>query len=485
MPIAKETKVGILVIAALGGLAWLSVQSGIMGSSFSSTAMRDLSSTFSDVEGINVGSPVKIAGVTVGEVGKIELQPAGTAVIHYRVKKDVPLPADVTAQITTSGLIGERYLSLVPGPSTQTAGTSPLLLPPPAPGSTATSIPSTGGTGMGDIAGNFGQVGEDLQAMTGTLRTVLGNPENAEKLQRIIDGLASFSDNVGGGAGNTFEKFDRLADSLNSIAARLESGDSTLGALLANDGGETKQALADARTAMNDLQQVMAKINQGEGTIGKLINDPQTAEKIDSALDTLGAVGERVEQFRTEVDVHAYTLAAENGIGKAEFNLKLQPRPTRFYLLGATSDGFATASSDIDKRANNQYFGRDFGNKTKYTAQFGHVFQDALLGQDLAFRVGLKNSTGGVGLDTTIPVTNSGFGDIALSVDAYDFSGSNTPNSNQPHIDAKAKVNLWQKMVYGVVGYDNVLNQEYGSPIIGLGIRFQDDDLKYILGQAL
>jgi phospholipid/cholesterol/gamma-HCH transport system substrate-binding protein len=482
MSIAKETKVGILVIAALGGLAWLSAQSGILGTSLSSP-MRDLSSTFTDVEGINVGSPVKIAGVTVGEVGEIELKPTGTAVVHYKVKKNVPLPADVTAQITTSGLIGERYLALVPGSITP-SGTAPLLLPPPAPGGVATSIPSAGGAG-GDMASNFGQVGEDLQAMTGTLRSVLGNPENAEKLQRIIDGLATFSDNVGGQSGGTFDKFDKLADSLNSIAARLESGDSTLGALLAKDNGETKQALADARTAMSDLQQVMAKINKGEGTIGKLINDPQTADKIDSALETLAGVGERVEQFRTEVDVHAYSLGAENGIGKGQFTLTLAPRPTRFYVLGATSDGFAAASSDTDKQANNQYFGRDFGNKTKYTAQFGHVFQDALLGRDLAVRVGLKDSTGGIGFDTSVPTGIDYVGDVALSLDAYDFSGSNTPNSNQPHIDAKAKINIWQKTLYGLVGYDNILNQEYGSPIIGLGLRFQDDDLKYILGQAL
>lgn len=485
MPIAKETKVGLLVIAALGGLAWLSAQSGLLGTGLS-TPMRDLSSTFSDVEGINVGSPVKIAGVTVGEVAEIKLQPTGNAVIQYRVKKDVPLPADVTAQITTSGLIGERYLALVPGPSSLSSDTATLLLPPPAPGGTATSIPSAGGAGSGDIAGNFGQVGEDLQAMTGTLRTVLGNPENAEKLQRIIDGLATFSDNVGGQSGGTFDKFDKLADSLNSIAARLESGDSTLGALLAKDNGETKQALADARTAMNDLQQVMAKINKGEGTIGRLINDPQTADKIDSALETLAGVGERVEQFRTEIDVHAVSLASEDGIGKGQFTLTLAPRPTRFYVLGATADGFAAASSDVDKAATNQYFGRDFGNKTKYTAQFGHVFQDALLGQDLAVRVGLKDSTGGIGFDTNLPTgTSSGFGDVALSFDAYDFSGSNTPNSNQPHLDAKAKVNLWQRTLYGLVGYDNILNQEYGSPMIGLGLRFQDDDLKYILGRAL
>ena len=108
-----------------------------------------------------------------------------------------------------------------------------------------------------------------------------------------------------------------------------------------------------------------------------------------------------------------------------------------------------------------------------------------MLGRDIAVRAGLKDSTGGIGADTSIPTPFDYVGDIALSTDVYDFSGSNTPNSNQPHVDVKAKINLWEKMLYAVTGYDNILNQEYGSPIFGLGLRFQDDDLKYLVGSTL
>lgn len=478
MALGNETKVGILVTAALGGLVWLSAQSGVIGTSLSTPAVRNLSSTFNDVEGISVGSPVKIAGVVVGEVTAVELQPAGNAVVKYTVRKDVPVPADVTAQITTSGLIGERYLALVPGTTTLAQGEQPILLPPPA-----TNIPSAGGAGAGDVAANFGQVGEDLQAMTGTLRKVLGDPDNAEKLQSIIDGLANFANNVNSESGGTFSKFDNLADTLNRLATRLEGGDSALGAMLAKDNGQTKQTIADLNAAMADLRQVMAKVNKGEGTIGKLINDPQTADKIDSALDTLSQVGERVEQFRTEVDFQGYTLTNEDGIGKGGATLTLQPRPTRFYVLGATADGFASTSRNLSE-AGGAYFAKDFGTETKYTAQFGHVFQNALGSQDIAVRIGLKDNTGGVGVDTTWQNATP-LGDIAFSSDVYDFAGTNTPGSDTPHWDVKAKVDLWQKMLYAVTGYDNILNQEYGSPIIGLGLRFQDDDLKYMLNSAL
>lgn len=480
MSIATESKVGILVVAALGGLVWISSQAGLMSTSLTSQAVRPLSSTFSDVEGISVGTPVKMAGVQVGEVSEITLQPNGTAVVKYNVNKSAPIPADATAQITTSGLIGERYLALVPGTQSLTATGAATLLPPPA-----TTIPTNGGSGKGNVADNFGQVGEDLQAMTGTLRKVLGDPDNAAKLQKIIDGLANFAGNVGGENGEgTMGKFDKLADTLNTLADRLNAGDSTLGALLAKDNGQTKQTVGDINAAMRDLRQVMAKVNNGDGTIGKLINDPQTADKIDNALDTLASVGERVEQFRTEVDFNGYTLANERGIGKGEFNLTLQPRPTRFYVLGASADGFASKQRSFSD-ATNPYFGKDFGSRTKLTAQFGHVFQDALFGEDLRLRAGLKNSSGGVGVDYAIPTGWDYVDTIALSSDVYDFGGAQTPGSDTAHWDVKAKVNLWEKMLYAIAGYDNILNQEYGSPIFGLGLRFQDDDLKYMLGQAL
>ena len=484
MSLATETKVGLLVVAALGGLAWVSSQAGLISATgLGAENMRPLSTTFSDVEGITVGSSVKMAGVAVGEVTAIDLHPHGTAVVKYTIKKSAPVPADVTAQITTSGLIGERYLALVPGSQTLTAEGADTLLPPPV-----TTIPGNGGAGKGDMAGNFGQVGEDLQAMTGTLRTVLGDPENAKKLQSIIDGLANFANNVGGEGEGTMGKFDKLADTLNSLADRLNSGDSTLGALLAKDDGQGKQTLHDLNAAMKDLRQVMSKVNNGEGTIGKLINDPQTADKIDSALDTLAQVGERVEQFRTEVDFHGYNLTNERGIGKGEATITLQPRPTRFYVLGASSDGFATKQRSFSDTSN-PYFHKDFGSRTKLTAQFGHVFQDAFMGNDLALRVGLKNSSGGVGADYAFDtgLDNAwGFLDeVKLSSDVYDFGGSSTPGSDTAHWDVKAKANLWNRMVYAIAGYDNILNQEYGSPIFGLGLRFQDDDLKYMLGRAL
>lgn len=478
MAMSNETKVGLLVVVALGALAWLSVKSGSFGIPGATGDLRTLTSTFTNVEGIKEGSRVKVAGVDVGDVKDVELQPNGTAVLTMKVNKSVSLPADVTAQITTSGLIGERFVSLVPGPN-GAMGDGGLLTADKA------VIPSGGSAANPqDIGNNFAQVADDLKSMTGQLKSVLGSPENAQKLQQIIDGMAAFSSKLG--EGGTMDNISRIAANFEKVSDQLASGKGPLGQLImgTGDSSGTMGSLADLGAAAKEFREVMAKINNGEGTLGKLVNDPATAEKLDSALDTFSEVSDRVNQLRTEVDFEANSLVAENGIGKGNFSLTLQPRPTRFYTIGLTADGFASAAKSAND-VNGPYFGKDFGNKSKFTAQFGQVFQNvAGTKQDLAVRVGLKNSSGGIGLDTygKVPYLGS---DVKYSVDAYDFAGADTPGSSSPHVDIAARADLIGKTVYGVVGYDNILNQEYGSPMVGVGVKFQDDDLKYVLGKAL
>lgn len=475
---SNETKVGLLVVVALLALGWLSVQSGSFGFGVGSSPMRQLSSVFTDVEGVKPGSPVKMAGVDVGEVTGVDLQPNGNAILRFKVKQSVALPADVSAQITTSGLIGERYVALVPGPS-GALGEGGLL-----PLSVA-SIPATTTADPSKMGDNFAKVSADLQSMTSTLKQVLGNPENAQKLQQIIDGLSAFSQNVGGDSGKLMHDMSTVAANFAEISQNLKDGKGTLGQLLNPNVSGTQagmgNALADMNGALKDLREVMAKINSGQGTLGKLVNDPETAEKLNNALDTFSDVSQRVDQLRTEVAFEGSTMIGEDA-GRGMATLTLQPRPTRFYVIGGTADGFASKSEGNDPT--NPYFGKDFGGPAKFTAQFGHVFQNAMLGNDVAVRVGLKDSTGGVGVDTygKVPFTNKA---IKYSVDAYDFDGSNTPGSDNPHVDLTARADLIGNVIYGVAGYNNLLNSDYGSPMVGVGMKFQDDDLKYILGKAL
>ena len=78
----------------------------------------DLIAAFPNVEGIEKGSKIRMAGVPVGRVTDITLNPATyLAEARLRLQDDVQLPADSAAIIQSDGLLGGAYLELQPGGS--------------------------------------------------------------------------------------------------------------------------------------------------------------------------------------------------------------------------------------------------------------------------------------------------------------------------------------------------------------------------------
>jgi phospholipid/cholesterol/gamma-HCH transport system substrate-binding protein len=76
-----------------------------------------VSANFTDIGGLKVRAPVTVAGVRVGEVTRIELQPGQlNAKVTMTLQRDEPIPfEDVSARILTQGLLGSNYISIVPG----------------------------------------------------------------------------------------------------------------------------------------------------------------------------------------------------------------------------------------------------------------------------------------------------------------------------------------------------------------------------------
>ena len=71
---------------------------------------------FSNTGELKIGAPVKIAGVKVGEVANVVLDPQTfDALVDLRLAAGTEIPADSSAAIYTSGLLGERYVGLAPG----------------------------------------------------------------------------------------------------------------------------------------------------------------------------------------------------------------------------------------------------------------------------------------------------------------------------------------------------------------------------------
>ena len=76
----------------------------------------ELTAKFQSIEGINVGSDVMIAGIKVGSVKEFTLNAQNfTATVKIDVNADLKLPTDTGAAIVSLGILGARYIQLIPG----------------------------------------------------------------------------------------------------------------------------------------------------------------------------------------------------------------------------------------------------------------------------------------------------------------------------------------------------------------------------------
>jgi len=113
---AIEIWVGIFVVIGMVCIGYLSIRLG--GMDWFGDAHYPLYARFQSVSGLKPGTYVEMAGVQVGQVEAIDLDPKDQiAVVRLKIKKNIELTDDVIASVKTSGLIGDKYIKLSPGGS--------------------------------------------------------------------------------------------------------------------------------------------------------------------------------------------------------------------------------------------------------------------------------------------------------------------------------------------------------------------------------
>ena len=113
---SQELAVGIFVFIGINAVGYLTIKLGKMevlaGDYYQVTAR------FQNVAGLKAGSTVEIAGVPVGRVAAITVNPENfNAIVTLKIEKRVVLTDDTIASVKTQGLIGDKFIKLSPGGS--------------------------------------------------------------------------------------------------------------------------------------------------------------------------------------------------------------------------------------------------------------------------------------------------------------------------------------------------------------------------------
>lgn len=270
----SEIAAGLLVLVAaalvLWGYFWLTGQP--LGHQGYPLVVR-----LDDAGGLERGDRIRLAGVEVGNVRRIGLDSGGVWA-EIRVDAEVRLPADSRAALRADGMFGDRHIELIPGRATVSLHGGDTLA--------AAQLPT--------LSQTIEVIGDRAQEVLTRAGEVL-SPTSVEALQnsalslsRALDELARLNASLrktaeGFGRGFNEPRLDRTAVGLETTAEELAA------------------ASAEVRESAASLASILAKVDRGEGALGRAVNDPRLYDALLAATENIGAAAQNASSLVQDI----------------------------------------------------------------------------------------------------------------------------------------------------------------------------------------
>lgn len=107
-----ETVLGAVVLFVAGFFLYFAYST----STIKTTKGYTLSAKFDRIDGLVIGSDVRIGGVKIGSITHLDVDPATyQAEVQFTIQQSINVPTDSSAEITSAGLLGDKFLAIIPG----------------------------------------------------------------------------------------------------------------------------------------------------------------------------------------------------------------------------------------------------------------------------------------------------------------------------------------------------------------------------------
>jgi phospholipid/cholesterol/gamma-HCH transport system substrate-binding protein len=300
-----QLRVGMMVVTSLVvfGIAifFISGQVGLFSKKYR------LKSYFPDVQGLKVGTPVRLVGFVVGNVEAISIPPytePGRAVevtLRIATEYQSEIRADSKAGLESEGVLGDRFVNVSRG-SPQAAilmDGEELAGRPSADMKEIMSNTNDVLSNLRDLSGKLSNITAQVEQGQGSLGRLLSDPSFYNRLRRTAGSAERIVARIEQGEGSMgkllvdeafYQKLTSSMDRLDRVLGAIDEGEGTLAQLI-ND----PSIYENLKQFTGQLNTMMAKVNQGEGTVGKLVTDPSLYNQMNHTFQGLGTIAGRIE----------------------------------------------------------------------------------------------------------------------------------------------------------------------------------------------
>ncbi len=433
----REARLGLFVLIGLISL----VVTIILLGDFQFQRHYYLHIMFNNVAGLPSRAKAKIAGVDVGAVKEITLDGSKARVTIW-VDSDVRIHADAEARIVATGIIGSKYLELTAGSSL-----APVL--------------KNNDTIIGIDPIQFDKV---IQKVMEQLDGVMGNFKGGE-VKGIITNLSKTMENLEEITTTLKGALEDQEERLSETIANFHSFSKDMAAITSENRTDIRDAVEGVKRITDRLDHILAQVEKGEGTIGKLMADEEMGKDLKATFSDLKETtreAKRVMKRINLIETHwDYTLRYDHrsGYTRNDAGLRILPRPEKFYFVGASNLGDKSTDPNDPEEKNTLNF---------YLGKQNSIVQ---------YYAGVIRSKGGVGVKVRPGWKWSPWNRLEVTAEGYDF-GRKTPV-------AKARVNIGGRVQitkWGFLGAQVEDIYNVSSVNTYMNVAFRDDDIAYILG---
>ena len=486
----SEAKVGLFFVIAIVIICFLIIKTGQF-EIFGGKKAYQISAILDTAAGLDNHTDVRMAGVKIGTVKDIRLKD-GKALVIMDIFSDVQLPEGSIVKVTSKGILGDKYIEIVPGHGAGKIAAN-------------STLPTEKSVTVDDIMTIVYNVASDLKKITQSLSNTIGTKKGEREIGDILDNIHKITEDL---KEITSRNKDNLTDSISNVKAftgdlreqvpkitrKLDALLTRLDKVIAENRSDLRETIKNAKESTKKLsktldyvESISRKIDEGKGTIGMLVNDEKIGKHFDETLISFkNAMDAATDYLNTFKNTGVYLGFKSEYMfdiddSKSYFTIDIVPNNHRYYQVQiidspygkVKENSFEHIITNDDGSIRDHYTETIISNRDalKFSATIGQQFGDFLI------KVGMIESKGGFGI-SYLP---KGFdGKLSFTVDAWDFSRE---NDLDPHVKVFARYRFYRDF-FLTAGADDILESDYSQYFLGIGIRFRDDYFKTLLSNV-